>query len=836
MRKGSIYVSLTLLLSLLFACSQTKEDTGRERSFNTGWKFIREAVEGAEAVSYNDAGWITVDLPHDFSLMPLPGGDSEDQVGPFSKQSPGANHTGNVMGGTGWYRKTFTTPKADAGKRFTLVFDGAYMETDVWVNGQKMGDNKYGYSPFSFDITEALNAAGEKNVVAVKVDNIGKNSRWYSGSGLYRGVRLVVTDPVHVDLWGVYVTTPKITDESADVKVEVTYSNEGESDAQTNVTVKILGNDGSVVATSQDEFNLKAAYSAVMTQQLTVDHPTLWSLDNPYLYKAEITVEQGGKVVDVYTQPFGIRTVEITAEKGLLLNGEPVLLKGGCMHHDNGFLGSAAIKQAEYHRVQLMKDNGYNAIRCSHNPPSTHFLNACDEIGILVIDEFVDMWTIHKNPDDYASFFEERWDSDLTRMLLRDRNHPSIILWSIGNEIPKKNLADGVRVGTMLRDKIRSLDDTRGVTEAIPVFLMHGGWKNTYRYFELLDACGYNYMFSMYEPDHAKYPDRVMYQSESFPLYSYLGWKAVEEHPYVIGDFVWTALDYIGEVAIGNSKYVEKKTDYSSYQMVDLPEDADLAQLFQIMNASKDSGWPNYISWCGDMDIIGEKKPQGRYRDVLWDESVIEVNVHEPIPAGMEEEVSMWGWPQEYPSWNWAGNEGKPLQVRVYTKASQVRLELNGEVVGEKTLAEADQYIASFDVPYQAGTLTAIALNDGQEIGRKELVTTGKAESIRLTIDRSTIQADREDLAYIRIDAVDEQGNIVPTDDITVEIAVDGAGELVASGSANPADMASLNRPKVRLYRGQAQAIIRPFEQAGEIHVHVDAEGLEHSDMRIVVR
>lgn len=836
MKKLSALFCLPLCLSLLAGCSQGEGTTSRDRSFSEQWRFVRDSVVSAEAMDYDDSGWITVDLPHDFSLMPLPGGDTEDQVGPFSKRSPGMNSTGHVMGGTGWYRKSFMVDQADADKRFTLVFDGSYMETDVWVNGQKMGDNKNGYTPFAFDITSALRAPGEENVVAVKVANIGKNSRWYSGSGLYRDVRLVVTDPLHVDVWGVYVTTPEVSTESATVCLEVTLRNDDSKDVVADVSFNLINKEDGLAVTSEEQVEMKASSDMVVRKQVSVDHPALWSVDHPVLYQAEIVVKRDGKVVDTYTQPFGIRTLAYSADKGFLLNGEPVLLKGGCMHHDNGFLGSAAIRQAEYHRVQVMKDNGYNAIRCAHNPPSQFFLDACDELGVLVIDEFTDMWNIHKSQDDYSRFFDARWEEDLTHMMLRDRNHPSIILWSIGNEIPKKDIADGVRIGTMLKDKMKQLDDTRAITEAVPNFIMYGGWKNSYAYFDVLDVCGYNYMDRKYVSDHQTYPDRIMFGSESYPTNAYESWKPVEEYPYVIGDFVWTALDYIGEVAIGNAKYV-KEIKYNAYQDMDgIPVGTDIEKMFDMMNSYSVSAWPNYISWCGDVDIIGEKKPQGRYRDVLWDQSVIEMNVHEPIPQGLVEEVSGWGWPQEFSSWNWEGNEGVPLQVRVFTKAPQVRLELNGQTVGEKTLSEADKYIAEFRVPYQQGNLTAIALKEGQEIGRKELVTTGKAQSIKLTVDRSDIHADRGDLAFIRIDAVDEAGRIVPTSDVTVDISVTGAGELVASGSANPADMGSVNRPRVRLYRGQAQAIVRPFRQEGEIDVHVETEGLTSSDARILVK
>jgi beta-galactosidase len=810
----------------------------RSRLFNDDWKFIRDCADGAEAVSFDDSQWLTVDLPHDFSLMDLPGGDSDDQTGPFSKQSPGGNSSGHVMGGTGWYRKTFTVDEKDDGKIFTLQFDGAYMESEVWVNGKETGVHKNGYTPFAFNITSALNAPGEKNVVAVRVNNTGVNSRWYSGSGLYRNVHLLVTHPVHVANCGIYVTTPEVTADKASVNVNVQIRNEQQEDATVQVAVTLFDKNGKNLGGEKENVTLRASSENTFQMQLEVEKPQLWSVDAPSLYQAEILIKQGDNVLDACRRKFGIRTIEITADKGLLLNGESILMRGGCMHHDNGFLGAAAIDRAEYHRVEIMKANGFNALRCSHNAPSETFLNACDELGILVIDEFTDMWNLYKNRNDYSRFFDEYWEQDLTDMIMRDRNHPSVILWSIGNEIPKMNIAEGVRIGTMLKNKVKQLDPIRGVTEAVAGFLIHGGWKNSKDYLAVLDVCGYNYLQQTYADDHRLFPDRVMYGSETYPMEAYENWKAAEENPYVIGDFVWTSMDYIGEVLIGDSKYV-KELDTRSLQGWDwtgMPEGTNPSMVFDMMNNYSESRWPAYLSWCGDIDIIGEKKPQGRYRDVLWDRCVIEMNVHEPIPTGMVESISSWGWPREWPSWSWPGCEGQPLQVRVFTKAPQVKLMLNGQLVGEKIMSEADKFIASFDVPYQSGQLTAIAVKNGKEIGKKVLATAGEPQSVRLTADRNRIKADRNDLAFVKIEVVDKDGQVVPTNDIKVTLSVTGDGELVASGNADPYGMESANRPVLRVYRGQAQAIIRPFAKCGKIGISVESEGLVSSELNLIVQ
>ncbi|WP_277638427.1 glycoside hydrolase family 2 TIM barrel-domain containing protein [Bacteroides graminisolvens] len=823
---------------LATGCSQqgSVDLLSRNRLFNTQWKFVRDSVVGAEALSFDDSKWILLDLPHDFSMMDLPGEDTEKQIGPFTKQSPGGNHTGHVLGGTGWYHKVLVTNWKEKGKRFILHFDGVYMESEVWVNGQKMGSHKNGYTPFSYDITSALRQPGQKNLIAVKVNNNGRNSRWYSGSGIYRNVHLFVTDPVHIPLWGAYITTPEISPAQAKVNIALTIRNDNPDDIKTQVIINILDQKGNILSRAEEGVILKTSSDCTLEKQLSVESPSLWSVDNPDLYKAEIILKHSGKIVDVYKQTFGIRTIEFSADKGFLLNGKPILLRGACLHHDNGFLGAAAIKRAEYRRVELMKKNGYNAIRCSHNPPSQAFLDACDELGILVIDEFTDMWNLYKNPNDYSRFFNKHWKNDLTAMLLRDRNHPSIIMWSIGNEIPKMNVKEGIRIGSLLVNKIKQLDGTRAVTEGVPSFLIHGGWKNTKDYFSLLDVCGYNYMRSAYDSDHEQYPNRIMYGSESYPNQAYEYWKAVKDNSYVIGDFVWTAMDYIGEVSVASSKYVKERNTLQLQTRNGIAEGTNPTLIFDMMEKYSVSKWPEYLSWCGDLDIIGEKKPQGRYRDVLWDRSVIEMNVHEPIPDGFIEDLSLWGWPREWSSWTWNGNEGQPLQVRVFTKASQVKLELNGQTIGKKTLSEADKYIATFDVPYQAGKLMAVALTNGKEVGRKELITTGEPKSIKLTVDRETITADRNDLAFVKIEVVDKDGLVVPTSTVKVEITVTGSGELVASGNADPSGINSANKFILNVYRGQAQAIIRPFIEPDDIKVKVKAEGLDSSALLIHVK
>lgn len=840
MKKTALFIfaaGLLVVNGLLVSGLSVKspvEASVRDMNFNSGWKFIRDSVPGAENPGFDDSGWLTVDLPHDYSIMHLPGEDGPDKIGPFSRKSPGnGNSTGHVIGGEGWYRKSFVTGKKDRDKTVILKFDGVYMESEVWVNGRKAGVHKNGYTPFWFDITSLLNPAGKPNVIAVRVRNNGRNSRWYSGSGIYRNVHLTVVDPVHVPTWGIRITTPRISPESAAVNVDVEIRNDSEKPVRATLGIVISDKNGKQAGSVSETVLLAARSGKTLTGIIEVQNPLLWSVDTPDLYTAEVTVEAGGRMGDRVSTTFGIRSVEFSAEKGFLLNGKPLELKGTCLHHDNGLLGSAAIERAEVRKVELMKAAGFNAIRCSHNPPSEAFLDACDRIGILVIDEFTDMWEWYKNPQDYSVFFREWWGKDLTDMILRDRNHPGIIMWSIGNEILEKSDSSRIRIAEQLASHVRQLDDTRAVTQAITGVFYPDGWESTAQMFELTEVSGYNYSPDKFETDHQKFPSRIMYTSESFPKDAYDYWKAVTDHPYVIGDFVWTGMDYIGEVSLGSSSYVPAgqqagmSGNFSGYK---IPRGVNI---FDMM-ANRPSLWPYYVAWCGDLDLTGEKKPQMFYRDVLWDNSKVEINVHAPIPEGFAESLSGWGWPDELPSWNWKGYEGKTLQVRVFTKAPWVKLELNGKIVGEKELTASDKYIAAFEVPYQPGELKATVYENGEVSAVKTLTTVGEPAGIRLTADRTSIKADPDDLSFVKIEVVDGSGRVVPSDSTMISLNVEGSGLLAASGNADPKDMASVNNTRVKTWKGRAQMVIRPVS-GGIVRLKAESPGLATGTLEINV-
>ncbi|MGM0621487.1 MAG: DUF4982 domain-containing protein [Bacteroidota bacterium] len=418
---------------------------------------------------------------------------------------------------------------------------------------------------------------------------------------------------------------------------------------------------------------------------------------------------------------------------------------------------------------------------------------------------------------------------------MRDRNHPSIIMWSIGNEIYEKEENNRLRIAKELANRVRELDNTRPVTQAITGFFYPDGWETTAPAFELVDVCGYNYMLDEIESDHQKYPERVIYISESYTKMAYDFWQAVEKYPYVIGDFIWTGWDYIGEVSIGKPNYVPAGQELGfsgNFSDFKLPEGVNIFDL----QAQRPSNWHEFLANCGDIDITGEKTPQMFYRDVLWGNSKLEINVHGPIPDGMEEFGLAWAWPLEFPHWNWHGNEGNSVQVRVFTRAREVKLELNGELVGEKRLTDEDKFIAAFEVPYQPGELKAIALENDEEVAEKILKTSGKPSAIRLVTDRDQINADRNDLAFIKIEVIDENGQLVPQDSIQIKLTVSGQGELVASGNASSDDMESFNNQAIKTFQGKAQAVIRPYATSGEIVMRAESERLKDDEVLISIK
>ncbi len=781
--------------------------------FDASWKFHRGDIANAEEANFNDQTWRTLDLPHDWSIEDLPN-QSDSVIGPFSAKSIGATATGYTVGGIGWYRKGFKLNNV-AGKEVVIYFDGVYMNSDVYINGHFLGNHPYGYTPFSYILTPYLKKNGGENVLAVKVNNEGKNSRWYSGSGIYRHVWLTVIPQLHLAQWGVFITTPQVNDKMATIRVNSKVVNDDAGEKKAILRTSIFDKTNKKVAETEKEISVAGNNSSnpemvEISQIFRVSAPHLWSPDNPWLYHAVSELIVDNKVADRVTNNFGIRSIDISAEHGFLLNGKPILLRGGCVHHDNGPLGSATIDAAEIRKVHLLKSFGFNAVRTSHNPPSQQFLDACDSIGIIVIDEAFDQWERGKNPQDYHLYFDTSWKKDIDAMVLRDRNHPAVVFWSIGNEINERADSSGLVIAKNLRDEVKSFDSTRPVTEAICQFWDHPGykWDTTASAYALLDVGGYNYLWKMYESDHVKYPGRVMMGTESFPMEAFENWQQVKEHPYVIGDFVWTAMDYLGETGIGHTGL-------------------DSTPGFQLQT------FPWFNSWCGDIDLIGGKKPQMYYRDVVWGKSKMEILVHKPIPEGHKEAVSAWGWPDEVHSYTFPGDEGKSMEVHVYTSYPEVRLELNGKIIGEQTVSDKTKLTATFNINYEPGILKAIALQNGVAVDSVVLQTAEKPVQIRLLADRSVINASRSDLSYITAEVVDANGNMVPDATIPLQFSIEGAGRIIATANTNPSDMESFQQPKHKTFRGKCLIIVQPKGNAGMIKIKATGKGLKSGVVEI---
>jgi beta-galactosidase len=545
---------------LLTGCNIfNNKNPGQEILFDFDWKFQRGKIAGAENPDFDDSEWRTVNIPHDWSIEDLPGAGS-----PFDSAAIWGIDGGYLTGGTAWYRKSFDLPEDYLGKRISVHFEGVYMNADVWVNGIYLGNHPYGYTAFEFDITDFMNIGGANNI-AVEVKNEGVSSRWYPGSGIYRHVWLKVTEPVHFKTWGTFVTTPQINEKQATVNIKSELVNNTEKLQLVEIATRIIDGSGKVIGKSTFDTEISAGGSGMVEQNIEVASPKLWSPDHPQLYTAVVQVKNWkGKLLDKREEVFGIRSIEFSVDKGFLLNGTPTLFKGGCLHHGNGPLGAAAYDRAEERRVEIMKANGFNAIRCAHNPPSEAFLDACDRIGMLVIDESFDMWRQPKRPQDYSNYFDEWWQYDIEAMVKRDRNHPSVIMWSIGNEIPERGEQEGFETSKMLADYVKTLDNTRPVTAAV-----NGLGPDKDPYFATLDISGYNYSFggdhgqtSIFEKDHERVPERISYCAESYPLEAFGAWMEVVKYPYVIGDFVWTGFDYLGEASIGWRGYPHDENYY----------------------------------------------------------------------------------------------------------------------------------------------------------------------------------------------------------------------------------------------------------------------------------
>ncbi|HET6206627.1 MAG TPA: glycoside hydrolase family 2 TIM barrel-domain containing protein [Terracidiphilus sp.] len=842
-----VMIALFAMLVSLVPASMiaAKPDSPRlDLAADSGWRFLLGDPRGAEAPSFADSSWRTVDLPHDWSIESKP-----------DKDNPSAAGGGFFPGGTGWYRKTFAAPEDWKGKRVSVEFDGVYKYATVYLNGHKLGDHPYGYTAFTFDLTPQLNFAGS-NVLAVRVDNSAQpNSRWYSGSGIYRHVRVLVTDPTHVAHWGVFVTTPEASSTSAKISVRTRVANESDSQAGVTVETTLFDKAGNKAGSAQSKLTIASGKEDETVQEITVANPALWSPASPLLYRAVSQIRKDGKIVDQVTTPFGIRTLAWSAEKGLLLNGKPVKLTGGSVHHDNGPLGAAAFDRAEERRVELLKAAGHNAVRTAHNPPSAAFLDACDRLGLLVLDEPFDAWKAHKVKFDYGTDFDEWWKRDISAMVLRDRNHPSIVIWGIGNEIPELEVDRGAAMGKQLADQVRSLDNTRPLTLAFPGTTTK---PTAEAVFSQLDITGYNYnLIPTYAKDHEQLPARMMLTTESMPTKAFPLWQITQDNPYVIGDLTWTAMDYIGESGIGAWTYGTPEQAKTAEQMSGMMANtAMIDQMFTGMAngvdvmaemaknatdpAAKAAGelffhsYPWHAAACGDLDLTGFRKPQSYYRDIIWNGGDrVYATVRLPEPEGKKIIAIMWATYPTLPNWNWPGQEGKELQVEVYSGAEKVQLFLNDKLIGEKPTGREQEFKATFSVPYAPGTLKAVGLRGGRSVAESVLTTSGEATRLRLTADRAVVQADGQDLSFVTVEAVDAQGRPLLQADQEVQFSISGPGVIAAVGNGDGQDPASYQGDRRKLFQGRALVVVRTSRQAGTVKLTATTSGLSEGAVTI---
>ncbi|WP_426062140.1 glycoside hydrolase family 2 TIM barrel-domain containing protein [Hymenobacter sp. B1770] len=795
-----------VLLMFLLSSGQAQSAPGTTSLFDAGWRFHRGGAQGAEKPEFDDKAWRPVDLPHDWSIEDLPGTTS-----PFSPDAPSQVSGGFTTGGSGWYRKTFELPAGAAGQRVQLMFEGVYMNAEVWVNGKSLGRHPYGYTSFWHDVTDLVKPTGP-NVVAVEVHNQGLNSRWYSGSGIYRHVWLSVRAPVHVAPWGTYLTTPEVTATAAQVRAFTALTNQSGQAAEVTLVTRIRNAKGQEVAKTESKQAVAAGATAEVSQALSIKSPERWSVDQPRLYTAITEVYEQQRLLDRVETPFGVRAISVDAQNGFRLNGQPLKLKGGCIHHDHGPLGSKSYDRAEERKIELLKASGYNAIRCAHNPPAPALLAACDRLGMLVIDEAFDMWREAKNPYDYHLYFDRWWQHDVASMVRRDRNHPSVIMWSLGNEIPERGSLAGVQTARQLADYIRKLDPTRPITSGV-----NGLNPDKDPFFGVLDVSGYNYAAGgdhhqpdIYAQDNARLPQRVMYGAESYPLEAFGSWMDVMDHPYVVGDFVWTAFDYIGEASIGWLGYWQNQ-----------------------------SFFPWNLAYCGDLDICGWKRPQSYYRDALWKPSQVSLFVQPPTPSFPlnpgKEEWSKWEWHDVLADWTWPGQENKPLNVEVYSSCERVELLLNGRSLGSKPTTRATRFQANWSVPYQAGVLQAVGYNGKKKVGTAELRSAEAPARLRLTPDRGTIRANGQDLSYVSVEVLDQKGTRNPKAELPLQFALTGLGTIVGVGNANPISLESYQRPERITWQGRCMVIIKGGQQAGKVTLRATAPGLPGADVEIVV-
>jgi len=802
-------IAACLLLVLAATAASAAELPRERRNFDFDWRFHKGDVENAHAAAFDASGWRELNLPHDWSIE-----------GPYSADH--ASGTGFLPGGIGWYRKSFTLPQAMSGRKVFVEFDGVYRGSDVWINGEHLGHRPFGYASFEYDLTPHLRFGGEPNVLAVKVDHTAEaDSRWYTGSGIYRHVWLNVTHPVHVAHWGTYVTTPAVRESDALVSIETEVRNDGGSDSQVRLATVFLGPDGRELLADETASAVAANDVHTFVQQVEIEEPKRWDIREPNLYTAVSRLYVGDRQVDEYRTPFGIRTFRFHPQDGFSLNGRSMKLKGVCLHHDLGALGAAFAEAPLRRRFELMKKIGANALRASHNPMSPEFYELADEMGFVVMDEAFDEWIGGKrkwvegwnagtpSQRGYHEVFEEWAERDIEMMVKRSRNHPSIIMWSIGNEIDyptdpfshprgRDGFVEGtlsanltVEIGRRLLAAVKRLDPTRPVTLASADI----NASNATGLADMLDVVGYNYQEQFYERDHRDYPDRIILGSENGD--SVYAWRAVALNDWVSGQFLWTGIDFWGE-----------------------------------------SGrFPHRGSNAGLFDYCGYQKPIGYFREALWSEKPM-VYVAARGPTSDDIQLLDWrpGGRGLNEHWNWGDDSRRRIPVEVYSNCDSVQLVLNGKPQREKRITDRTKPVLFWTLPNEPGVVEAVGKINGEVAARYQLKTAGEPARIELTPDRDSIHADGADLATVEVVVVDAEGTRVAGASHDITFAVEGPGELAAVNNPDPRDISPMQSSNRKAYKGRALALVRAGHQKGRVTITATADGIQSGKATIVVQ
>jgi beta-galactosidase len=804
--------SLIIIVLLISAACNSNDKTRSIQTLDENWQFINEEVADAEKPELITNNWNTVSVPHDWAI-----------TGPFDKEvdaqlvlveqdmdKEAKMRTGRTGAlphiGIGWYRKTFTLPDFKNGKKVLLVFDGAMSDAQVFVNGEKVGNHPYGYAYFYFDITDFVKE-GQENLLAVRLENKPFSSRWYPGAGLYRKVQIIVKDEVNFKQWGTFITTPFVSDEVAQVNIRSEINGEG-----VKVICKIKDADGKVVATNTSE----TVFGNKVEQNIAVTNPKLWDIDTPYLYTATSQIFQGNELKDEQTTRFGIRSVVYERDKGLVLNGKVTKFKGVCLHHDLGPLGAAVNKAALKRQLTILKDMGCNAIRSSHNMPSHEQLELCDEMGFLFLAESFDEWAKPKVKNGYNRFFDKWAEKDVVNLVRATRNHPCIAMWSSGNEVPDQHGSIGVKRAKWLQDIFHREDPTRPVTVGMNQVkaTMESGFGS------IMDVPGLNYRLPLYNEAFDKFPQGFILGSETASTVSSRGvykfpveqakmkryddfqsssydleacsWSNVpdedfvwqDDFDWVIGEFVWTGFDYLGE-----------PTPYNE-------------------------AWPSRSSYFGICDLAGLPKDRYYLYRSRWNTKDETLHI--------------------LPHWNWEGREGQTTPVFVYTNYDSAELFVNGVSQGIQTktkeLSKQHRYrLMWMDVKYEPGTLKVVAFDkNGKAVAEKEIRTAGKPHHLELSADRKTISADGNDLSYVTVSVVDKNGNLCPTAENQLSFKVSGAGKYKAVCNGDATSLEMFHLPTMKAFNGKLVITVQALKEAGEMTLEVSGEGIETAQINIL--